>query len=89
MPEIGEGQSTAYPRVPPLAYSSSSTVARIVSYIRQHLAGKTLATVKAQHDEKVFGKVGTSAAEFEKALNGKKILDAKQQGKYFWYVFDY
>jgi len=41
--------------------------------------------VKAQHDENVFGKVGTSAAEFEKALAGKKILDAKQQGKYFWY----
>ncbi|MCJ1478987.1 hypothetical protein MMC13_007671 [Lambiella insularis] len=59
-------------------------VARIVSYIRQHLVGRVLATVKAQHDENVFGKVGTSAAEFEKALTGKKVLDAKQQGKYFW-----
>jgi len=46
--------------------------------------GKTLAVVKAQHDENVFGKVGTSAAEFEKALTGKKVLDARQQGKYFW-----
>lgn len=60
------------------------TVARIVHHIRQHLVGKTLAVVKAQHDENVFGKVGTSSAEFEKALAGKKILDAKQQGKYFW-----
>lgn len=49
--------------------------------------GRTLAVVKAQHDENVFGKVGTSAAAFEKALTGKKILDAKQQGKYFWYKF--
>ncbi|KAL8843440.1 MAG: hypothetical protein Q9176_002053 [Flavoplaca citrina] len=42
--------------------------------------------VKAQHDENVFGKVGTSAAEFEKSLLGKKVVDAKQQGKYFWLV---
>ncbi|MCJ1483530.1 hypothetical protein MMC06_003698 [Schaereria dolodes] len=59
-------------------------VARIVHYIREYLVGKTLAVVKAQHDENVFGKVGTSAAEFEKALTGKKVLDARQQGKYFW-----
>ncbi|MCJ1223577.1 hypothetical protein MMC12_000220 [Toensbergia leucococca] len=61
-------------------------VARIVSYIHKHLVGKTLAVVKAQHDENVFGKVGTTAAEFEKALMGKKILDAGQQGKYFWLI---
>ena len=46
--------------------------------------GKTLAVVKAQHDENVYGKVGTSAAEFEKALKGKKVVNAGQQGKYFW-----
>jgi formamidopyrimidine-DNA glycosylase len=40
--------------------------------------------VNAQHDENVFGKVGTSAAEFEKGLTGKKIESAGQQGKYFW-----
>ncbi|KAL9053055.1 MAG: hypothetical protein Q9206_004079, partial [Seirophora lacunosa] len=61
-------------------------IARIVHYLHQHLVGKTLALVKAQHDENVFGKVGTSAAEFEKALTGKKVLDARQQGKYFWLV---
>ena len=59
-------------------------VARIVSYIQKHLVGKTLAKVKAQHDEIVFGKVGCSAEAFEKAMVGKKVLDAGQQGKYFW-----
>ena len=59
-------------------------VARIVNYIQKHLVGKTLAKVKAQHDEIVFGKVGCSAEAFEKALMGKRVLDAKQQGKYFW-----
>lgn len=36
----------------------------------------------------VYGKVGTSAAAFEKAMSGRKILDARQQGKYFWLVMD-
>lgn len=61
-------------------------VARIVNYIQKNLVGRTLAVVKAEHDENVFGKVGTSAAEFEKRLTGKKVVDAKQQGKYFWLV---
>ena len=43
--------------------------------------GKTFKVVKAQDDANVFGKVGTSAAEFQKALTGKKVLDAGQQGK--------
>ena len=59
-------------------------VARIVNYIQKHLVGKTLAKVKAQQDEIVFGKVGCSAEAFEKAMSGKKVLDARQQGKYFW-----
>ncbi|KAK0509412.1 hypothetical protein JMJ35_007806 [Cladonia borealis] len=61
-------------------------VARIVNYIQKHLVGKTLAKVKAQHDEIVFGKVGCSAESFEKAMAGKKVLDARQQGKYFWMI---
>ena len=48
--------------------------------------GKTLAIVKAQDDANVFGKVGTTGAEFQKALSGKKIVDAGQQGKYFWFA---
>ena len=55
-------------------------------HLKKSLVGKTLKTVKAQDDSSVFGKVGTSAAEFEKALTGKKVVDAGQQGKYFWYV---
>ncbi|KAL8849630.1 MAG: hypothetical protein Q9221_005397 [Calogaya cf. arnoldii] len=61
-------------------------VARIVNYLHKHLVGRTLAVVNAQHDENVFGKVGTTAAEFQKALTGKKVVDARQQGKYFWLV---
>ncbi|TVY38273.1 hypothetical protein LSUB1_G002270 [Lachnellula subtilissima] len=46
--------------------------------------GKTLAVVKALDDPIIFGKVGTSGPKFEKAMTGKKVLDANQQGKYFW-----
>ena len=60
------------------------SVARIVYYLHKHLVGRTLAVVKAQEDANVFGKVGTSAGEFEKALKGKKVVGARQQGKYFW-----
>lgn len=60
------------------------TVARIVHYLKQSLVGKTIAKVHAQVDENVYGKVGCTAQAFEKALSGKKVLDAKQQGKYFW-----
>lgn len=59
-------------------------VSRIVHFIRKHLVGKTLAKVQAQHDDIVFGKVGTSAVEFQRALQGKKVVGAGQQGKYFW-----
>ncbi|KXG50768.1 Ribosomal protein S13-like, H2TH [Penicillium griseofulvum] len=59
-------------------------VHRIVHFIREHLVGKTLGKVQAQHDDIVFGKVGTSAAEFQKAMEGKKVVGAGQQGKYFW-----
>ncbi|KAJ5544873.1 Ribosomal protein S13-like H2TH [Penicillium sp. DV-2018c] len=59
-------------------------VHRIVHFIREHLVGKTLSKVQAQHDDIVFGKVGTSAAEFQKAMQGKKVVGAGQQGKYFW-----
>ena len=57
---------------------------RIVHFIRQHLVGKTLSKVQAQNDDIVFGKVGTSASEFQKAMQGKQIMGAGQQGKYFW-----
>lgn len=59
-------------------------VARVVYYLQKSLAGKTLKSVQAQDDTIVYGKVGTSGAEVQKALMGKKVLDAGRQGKYFW-----
>lgn len=59
-------------------------VARIVFFIRRHLVGKKLTRVQAQHDDIVYGKVGTSAEKFQKAMEGKKVIGAGQQGKYFW-----
>jgi formamidopyrimidine-DNA glycosylase len=55
-----------------------------VHFLRENLVGKTLAKVVALDDANVFGKVGTSSGEFEKALVGRKVLEAGQQGKYFW-----
>ncbi|KAF2120792.1 NMDA receptor-regulated protein 1-domain-containing protein, partial [Lophiotrema nucula] len=63
-------------------------VSRIVHFLRKNAVGKTIAAVKAQEDTIVYGKVGTSAEAFQKALTGKKIIDAKQQGKYFWLEMD-
>lgn len=59
-------------------------VARTVHFIRKHLVDRSITRVQAQHDDIVYGKAGTSAAEFEKAMKGNKIVGAGQQGKYFW-----
>jgi formamidopyrimidine-DNA glycosylase len=61
-------------------------VARTVHYIRKLLVGKTVSKVVAAEDANVYGKVGTSAAEFQKHMTGKKVVDAGQQGKYFWMI---
>lgn len=61
-------------------------VARIVHHLKKSLVGKTLKSVIAQDDANVFGKVGTSSAEIQKSLTGKKVIDAGQQGKYFWLI---
>ncbi|KAF9695769.1 hypothetical protein EKO04_006155 [Ascochyta lentis] len=63
-------------------------VARIVHYLKKHLVGRTIASVRAEEDDLLFGKVGTSASAFKTAMTGKKILDARQQGKYFWLIMD-
>ncbi|KAH7040354.1 Formamidopyrimidine-DNA glycosylase N-terminal domain-containing protein [Microdochium trichocladiopsis] len=63
-------------------------VARVTHYLRQHLTGKTIGNVIAADDANVFGKVGTSGAEFERALKGRKVVTAGSQGKYFWLVMD-
>ncbi|KAL6156015.1 hypothetical protein ACJQWK_05061 [Exserohilum turcicum] len=63
-------------------------VARIVHFLKKHAVGKTIQAVKTQEDNIVYGKVGTSASAFQEAMSGKKIVDARQQGKYFWLVMD-
>lgn len=63
-------------------------VSRIVSFLRKHLLNRTIASVLTQDDPIVYGKVGTSGDAVAKALKGKTVLDARQQGKYFWLVLD-
>ncbi|KAF2145410.1 uncharacterized protein K452DRAFT_264406 [Aplosporella prunicola CBS 121167] len=63
-------------------------VARIVHFLKKHVAGKIIENVRTQEDDIIYGKVGTSATAFAAAMNGKKVLDARQQGKYFWMVMD-
>ena len=57
-------------------------------YLKKHLVGRTIASVRAEEDDLLFGKVGTTANAFKTAMTGKKVLDARQQGKYFWLVMD-
>jgi formamidopyrimidine-DNA glycosylase len=57
-----------------------------VHYLRKHVVGKTIQKVAVQEDEIVYGKskeYATTAADFEKAMTGKKVNNAMQQGKYF------
>lgn len=53
-------------------------------FLRKYAVGRTIKSVKTQEDASVYGKAGTSASAFQKAMTGKKIAGAKQQGKYFW-----
>lgn len=61
-------------------------VAKVVHHLRTRLVGHTLSKVEAKHDDVIFGKVGTSAAEFQEKMKGKKVVGAGQQGKYFWLI---
>lgn len=63
-------------------------VSRIVSFLRTHLINRRIASVLTQDDPIVYGKVGTSSDAVAAALKGKTVLDARQQGKYFWLVMD-
>ncbi|KAI1814288.1 formamidopyrimidine-DNA glycosylase [Poronia punctata] len=63
-------------------------IARITHFLRQHLVGRKISKVVAQDDSNVFGKVGTSAAAFQEALKGKRVVSAGNQGKYFWLELD-
>lgn len=57
-------------------------------YLRKHLTNRRISSVRVQEDDIVYGKVGCSASAFKSAMTGKTILDARQQGKYFWLVMD-
>ncbi|KAI9891174.1 MAG: hypothetical protein M1814_003017 [Vezdaea aestivalis] len=61
-------------------------IARAVHFLKKNLVGRTISNVLAPEDDLLFGKVGTNASAFSTALTGKKVLDAQQQGKYFWLV---
>ena len=66
-----------------------SEVARCVHFIRKHLVGRTIASCTATDDANVYGKNkegATTGAEFEKHMTGNKVIDAGQQGKYFWMI---
>lgn len=60
----------------------------MVHYIRKNLVGRIIASCDATHDDIVYGKVGTTADAFQKALTGRRITGADQQGKYFYMTFD-
>ncbi|KAI9825581.1 MAG: hypothetical protein M1826_006971 [Phylliscum demangeonii] len=59
-------------------------IARLVHYLKKNLVGKTLSSVQVQEDTIVYGKCGITAAQFQAAMTGKKVVGAGQQGKYFW-----
>ena len=60
-------------------------IGRIVHYLRKHAVGRTVTSVRTEKDDLVFNtKVGTTAALFTKAMEGNKIIGARQLGKYFW-----
>lgn len=42
-------------------------------FLRLHVVGKRITSASAIDDKNVFGKVGTTGAEVEAALKGKKV----------------
>lgn len=55
-------------------------------YLHKHLVDKRIINTLVQEDDIIYGKVGTSASAFKRAMDGKTVLDARQQGKYFYLV---
>jgi formamidopyrimidine-DNA glycosylase len=58
-----------------------------VHYLRKHLVNRTITSCQGFEDDIVYGKVGCSATAFQKAVEGKKVTGAGQQGKYFYMTF--
>ena len=65
-------------------------VARAVHHLRHHLRNRTISYVNALDDNKIMltAKTGLTGPKFAAALKGKKVVDARQQGKYFWLVME-
>ncbi|KAH0603810.1 uncharacterized protein H6S33_007469 [Morchella sextelata] len=61
-------------------------VARIVNRLRTHLVGKMITKVTPFEDAIVYK--DTTHKAFKQALEGKKVLEARQWGKYFWLVMN-
>ena len=59
-------------------------VARVVHYLKKHVIGRTISKLIALDDNKVFK--DCTGEDFRRNLTGKRVLDARQQGKYFWLV---
>lgn len=74
--------------VPDFANGFNHEVARLTHFLQLHLVGKRISKVLAPDDSNIFGKVGTSGPEVEKALTGKKVIGSGRQGKYFWLLLD-
>ena len=60
----------------------------MVHFLRKHLLHRRIASCQALEDDIIYGKVGTSASAFQKATQGRRVVDAAQQGKYFYVTFD-
>ena len=52
------------------------------------MVNRTVKSCQAFEDDIVYGKVDCSASAFKKAVEGKKVTGAGQQGKYFYVTFD-
>jgi hypothetical protein len=60
-----------------VAFANIHPVARVVHFLNLHLVGKRILQASAIDDANVFGKVGTTGAEVESALKGKKVRERK------------
>ncbi|KAB8339338.1 hypothetical protein FH972_022271 [Carpinus fangiana] len=62
-------------------------VARCVHFLRQHVVNRRIASVLTSGDDPIIyltSKTGLDASKLVASLQGKKVVAAKQQGKYFW-----
>ncbi len=71
-----------------LTTSLSIKLPALAHFLRLHLVGKRITRAAAIEDNNVFGKVGTSGAEVQKALKGRTVVGAGNQGKYFWILLE-